>query len=308
VNLKKLIKINCDMSEIRKQSVFKNRYLPYVLIAPQIIITLIFFMWPSVQAVYQSFMVTDAFGLKSEFVWFDNFVRVLSDELYHESLKITLIFSTSVTVLAMGVSLLLALFADHVLRAKKIYQLLLTWPYALAPPVAAALWIMMFQPGLGVISIALENIGIEWNYYIDATKALILVIVISAWTQVGYNFVFFLAGLQMIPKSLIEAAAIDGAGPVRRLWSVVLPLLTPTIFFLLVMNIVSAFFGTFGIIDVVTSGGPGNSTNILIYKLYVDGFKGLDLSGSAVQSVILMLIVGGLTFIQFKYLERKVHY
>lgn len=296
------------MSENKTRAVFKNKYLPYILIAPQIIITIVFFIWPSAQAVFQSFMITDAFGLKSEFVWFDNFVRVLTDELYHESLKITMIFSVSVTVLAMGVSLLLALLADYVLRAKKAYQLLLTWPYALAPPVAAVLWVMMFQPGLGILSIALKEIGVEWNYYIDATKALILVIVISAWIQVGYNFIFFLAGLQMIPKSLIEAAVIDGAGPVRRFWSVILPLLTPTIFFLLVMNIVAAFFGAFGVIDVVTSGGPGNATNILIYKLYVDGFKGLDLAASAVQSVILMLIVGTLTFIQFKYLERKVHY
>lgn len=293
---------------MHRQVIFQNQWLPYLLLAPQVAITIVFFIWPTCQAIYYSVMLTDPFGLHQQFVGFANFYRTLTDQLYHDSVRVTMIFSFSVTVLAMGTALLLALLADHVLKGAKAYKLLLTWPYALAPPVAAILWVMMFQPGLGLMAIMLKEVGLEWNYFLDGTKALILVIVIAAWTQIGYNFIFFLAGLQMIPKTLIEAAAIDGAGPVRRFWTIIFPLLSPTIFFLMIMNIVAAFFGTFGIIDVVTAGGPGNATNILIYKMYVDGFKALDLSGSAVQSVILMVIVSVLTLIQFRYIERKVHY
>lgn len=292
----------------KRRVVFRSKLLPYILLAPQIIVVLAFFIWPAGQAIYQSVVITDPFGLRSEFVGLVNFYRVLTDTLYHDSVRITIIFTLSVTVIAMSASLLLAMLADHVIRGAKAYKLLLTWPYAMAPPVAAALWVFLSQPGLGLLAIILSDMGMDWNYHLNAIQAMALVIVISAWTQIGYNFIFFLAGLQMIPKTLVEASAIDGAGPVRRFRAIVFPLLSPTIFFLMVMNIVFAFFGIFGIIHVVTAGGPGNATNILVHKMFFDGFHALDLSGSAVQSVILMIIVSVLTAVQFRYIERKVHY
>ena len=291
-----------------KRVVFKSPWLPYLLVAPQMVITLVFFFWPATQALYQSLLVEDAFGTSTQFVWFENFKTLFADEGYLSSMRVTLIFSGLVAVIGLSVSLLLAVMADRVLRGATVYKTLLIWPYAVAPAVAAILWLFLFNPTLGIVAHALDSMGLPWNHLLDANQALTLIVMAAVWKQISYNFLFFLAGLQSIPRSLIEAAAIDGAGPMRRFWTMVFPLLSPTTFFLLVVNIVYAFFDTFGIVDAATSGGPGRATEILVYKVYVDGFKGLDLGGSAAQSVVLMAIVIALTFIQFRYIERKVQY
>jgi len=293
---------------MEKRVVFNNKLLPYLLLAPQIAITLIFFIWPAAQALKQSVLVEDAFGLSSEFVWFENFEELFADPLYMESLTITAGFSAAVALLALSVALYLAIQADRVIRGAMAYKTLLIWPYAVAPAVAGVLWLLLFNPTLGILPYLLAGLGIGWNHHVSGGQAMLLVVVAAAWKQISYNFLFFLAGLQAIPRSLIEAAAIDGAGPARRFWTIVFPLLTPTTFFLLVINVVYAFFETFGIIHAVTQGGPAGATNILVYKVFNDGFIGLDLGGSAAQSVILMGIVITLTVIQFRYVERKVHY
>ncbi|WP_412553463.1 sn-glycerol-3-phosphate ABC transporter permease UgpA [Shimia sp. MIT1388] len=287
---------------------FPTSVLPYLLVAPQIIITLIFFIWPASQAVYQSFLIEDAFGLSTEFVWFENFQILFEDKLYLETFWRTIIFSAAVAVLSMGSALILAAFADRVVRGATTYRTLMIWPYAVAPVLAGALWVFMFNPTLGIFPYILEFIGIDWNHYLNGTHAMLLVIFAAAWKQIAYNFLFYLAAMQSIPRSLIEAAAIDGAGPVRRFWDHIFPLISPTTFFLLVINAVYAFFDTFGIIHAVTQGGPANSTTILVYKVFNDGFVGLDLGGSAAQSVILMILVIAMTVVQFRYVERKVEY
>lgn len=287
---------------------FGTSPLPYVLVAPQIVITLVFFIWPAWQALYQSLLLEDAFGLKTEFVWFDNFISLFNDELYLNAFGRTFLFSFLVAGLSMGLALFLAAKADRVLRFSTAYRTLLIWPYAVAPVVAGALWMFMFDPTLGIIAYWLEGMGYEWNHRLNGGDAMALIVFAAAWKQISYNFLFFLAGMQAIPKSLIEAAAIDGAGPMRRFWSVVFPLLSPTTFFLLVINIVYAFFDTFGIVHAITKGGPAKATEILVFKVYNDGFIGLDLGGSAAQSVILMVIVIALTVIQFRYIERRVQY
>ncbi|SMP19076.1 sn-glycerol-3-phosphate ABC transporter permease UgpA [Shimia sagamensis] len=287
---------------------FPTSALPYLLVAPQIIITLIFFIWPASQAVYQSFLIEDAFGLSSEFVWFENFQILFEDSLYLETFWRTILFSAAVAVLSMGSALILAAFADRVVRGATTYRTLLIWPYAVAPVLAGALWVFMFNPTLGIFPYILEFIGIDWNHYLNGGQAMTLVIFAAAWKQIAYNFLFYLAAMQSIPRSLIEAAAIDGAGPVRRFWDHIFPLISPTTFFLLVINAVYAFFDTFGIIHAVTQGGPANSTTILVYKVFNDGFVGLDLGGSAAQSVILMILVIAMTVVQFRYVERKVEY
>ncbi len=293
---------------MQKRVTFRNPWLPYVLVAPQLIITLVFFIWPASQALFQSMLVEDAFGLKSEFVWFDNFKELFSDPLYGESFWTTVVFSVSTTFLALSSGLLLAVMADRVIKGATFYKSALLWPYAVAPAVAGVLWLFMFSPANDIIALTLDALGYKWNHVLEGNQAMLLVVLAAAWKQVAYNFLFFLAGLQMIPKSLIEAAAIDGAGPAKRFWTIVFPLLSPTTFFLLVVNVVYAFFDTFGIIHAVTSGGPAGATNILVYKVFSDGFVGLDLGGSAAQSVILMIIVVSLTVVQFRYLERKVQY
>jgi sn-glycerol 3-phosphate transport system permease protein len=287
---------------------FKRPILPYLLVAPQLIITFVFFIWPASQAIYQSLLVEDAFGLATEFVWFDNFTELFDDAHYLKSFRRTLFFSAMVAFCSLSVSLLFAAMADRVIRGATAYRTLLIWPYAVAPVVAGALWMFMFDPTLGVIAYLLDFAGYNWNHRLNGTDAMILIILAASWKQISYNFLFFLAGMQSIPRSLIEAAAIDGAGPGRRFWTIVFPLISPTTFFLLVMNVVYAFFETFGIVHAVTKGGPAKATEILVYKVYNDGFIGLDLGGSAAQSVILMLIVIGLTVIQFKYIERRVEY
>ncbi len=287
---------------------FGPSILPFLLVAPQIIITIIFFLWPAAQAAYQSLLVEDAFGLSTEFVWFDNFIELFTDELYLGAFTRTAIFSFSVAFLAISFALLLAAMADRVIKAALTYRTLLIWPYAIAPVVAGALWVFMFDPTLGIVTYTLGTLGIDWNHKLNGTQAMLLVIMASAWKQIAYNFLFFIAAMQSIPKSLIEAAAIDGSGPVKRFFTIIFPLITPTTFFLLVVNIVYAFFDTFGIIHSMTSGGPAKATEILVYKVYYDGFVGLNLGSSAAQSVVLMAIVIVLTVIQFRYIEKKVEY
>lgn len=293
---------------MEKRVVFQNRWLPYLLVAPQLAITLIFFFLPAGQAIYQSVLMQDPFGLSTEFVGLQNFETLLSDPNYVSSFKITMVFSALVAFLGLAISLLLAVCADRVLRGASAYKTFLIVPYAVAPAVAGVLWMFIFNPTLGVLSYVMRMFGIDWNYLVDADQALTLLVIAAVWKQVSYNFIFFLAGLQAIPKSLLEAAAMDGAGPFRRFWTVVFPLLSPTTFFLLVMNIVYAFFDTFAIVDATTMGGPGQDTNILVYKVFVDGFRNMDFGGSAAQSVILMVMVIILTVIKFRFIERRVNY
>ena len=287
---------------------FPTSLLPYILVAPQVIITLVFFIWPAGQAVYQSFLIEDAFGISTEFVWFENFVYLATDEQYLDSFGRTIFFSICVALLSMSAALILAGFADRVIKGATTYRTLLIWPYAVAPVLAGALWVFMFNPTLGIFPYLLEFIGIDWNHYLNGSQAMMLVIFAAAWKQIAYNFLFYLAAMQSIPRSLIEAAAMDGAGPVRRFFDHIFPMISPTTFFLLVINAVYAFFDTFGIIHAVTQGGPANATTILVYKVYNDGFVGLDLGGSAAQSVILMILVIVMTVVQFRYIERKVEY
>lgn len=291
-----------------KRTTFRHHGLPYLLLAPQLAVTAVFFLWPAGQAVWQSFLREDAFGLKTTFVGLANYVRLLHDPQYLGSLHVTVIFSLATAALSIVTALVLALAADRVLRGQRFYTTLLVWPYAVAPAIAGVLWWFLFNPTIGILSYALRGLGHDWNHLLDKTDAMVLVILAAAWKQVSYNFLFFLAGLQAIPASLREAAAIDGAGPVKRFFTIVAPLLSPTTFFLLVVNVVYTMFDTFAVIDATTEGGPAQATNILVYKVYRDGFVGLDLGGSAAQSVVLMGIVIALTVVQFRFIERKVTY
>ncbi|MBB3967077.1 MULTISPECIES: sn-glycerol-3-phosphate ABC transporter permease UgpA [Rhizobium] len=291
-----------------KRTVFQSRLLPYLLIAPQLLITIVFFVWPAVQAVWQSFLRQDPFGLKDTFVGMANYRRLLGDPDYLNSLAVTFTFSIGVTVLSMGLSLLFAVCVNRVIRSQRFYTTLLVWPYAVAPAASGLLWWFMFNPSVGIIPYVLGYFGYSWNHRLNPNNAMVLIIIAAAWKQISYNFLFFVAGLQSVPHSLTEAAAIDGAGPIKRFWTIVFPLLSPTTFFLAVINITYAMFDTFPIIDAATGGGPSQSTNILVYKVYADGFVGLNLGPSAAQSVVLMLIVVLLTVVQFRWIERKVQY
>ncbi|SLN21447.1 sn-glycerol-3-phosphate ABC transporter permease UgpA [Oceanibacterium hippocampi] len=291
-----------------KRVSFQNNGLAFMLVAPQLLVTFIFFLWPASQALYQSLLLEDAFGLNREFVWFENFEFLFHDPYYLRALKNTVVFSVSTAALGLLVSLLFAVMADRAIKNATIYKTLLIWPYAVAPVIAGVLWLFMFNPSNGILALSLRAVGVDWNHVLNGNQAMVLVIISATWKQISYNFLFFLAGLQAIPKSLIEAAAIDGASPSRRFWTIVFPLLSPTTFFLLVVNIVYAFFDTFGIIHGITQGGPAGSTEILVYKVFNDGFIAQDLGGSAAQSVILMAIVITLTVVQFKYIERRVEY
>ena len=293
---------------MEKRVTFRSRWLPWLLLAPQMAVILVFFFWPAGQALLQSLQQQDPFGTSIEFVGFDNFRALFADASYVESFKTTAIFSVLVAGIGISLSLLLAVFADRITRGAMFYKTLLILPYAVAPAVAAVLWVFMFSPSLGIVSYALGKLGVDWNHLLNSGHAMTLIVMASVWKQISYNFLFFLAGLQSIPKSLIEAAAIDGAGPWRRFWTVQFPLLSPTTFFLLVINVVYAFFDTFAIVDAATAGGPGKDTAILVYKVYYDGFKALDLGGSAAQSVVLMFIVIVLTVVQFRYVEKRVNY
>ena len=293
---------------MEKRVVFKSAWLPYLLVAPQIAITVVFFFWPAFQALYQSLLSQDAFGLHSEFVWFENFRALFADDHYLLSFQTTATFSLLVASLGLSISLLLAVAADRIVRGAFVFKTLLIWPYAVAPAIAGVLWAFLFAPSIGILGYLLKQWGLPWNYLLNGDHAMILVVVASVWKQISYNFLFFLAGLQSIPRSLMEAAAIDGASPFWRFWTIVFPLLSPTTFFLLVVNIVYAFFDTFGVIDATTQGGPAASTQILVYKVYYDGVKAADLGGSSAQSVILMCIVIALSVIQFRFVEKKVQY
>ncbi len=287
---------------------FPNKILPYLLLAPQIILTLVFFFWPASQAIYQSMLREDPFGLKSTFVGFANFSDILSDPNYLHSFQVTIVFSVLTALVSMAVALLLATAADKVVRGQTFYRTLLIWPYAVAPAVAGMLWLFMFNPAMGTLAYLLRSTGFEWDPLLKGDQAVALIVFAAAWKQISYNFLFFVAGLQAIPKSLIEAAAIDGARGSRRFWTIIFPLLAPTTFFLLVVNTVYAFFDTFGIIHAVTGGGPAKATETLVYKVYNDGFVNLNLGSSAAQSVILMIIVIDLTAFQFRFVEKRVHY
>lgn len=291
-----------------KRVVFRSAWLPYLLVAPQLLITIVFFFWPAAQALWFAFLRQDAFGLSSEFAGLDNFRDLFSDSNYLQSFEVTAVFSALVAAGGIAVALLLAVMADRVIRGALAYRTLLIWPYAVAPAIAGVLWGFLFAPSIGIVTYVLKGFGIDWNWVLQGGQAMLLVVIASIWNQIPYNFLFFLAGLQSIPRSLIEAAAIDGARPVRRFWTIVFPLLSPTTFFLLVVNIVHAFFNTFGVIDVTTQGGPAGATQILVYKVYYDGVKAADLGGSSAQSAILMLIVIALTVLQFRFIERKVNY
>ena len=291
-----------------KRTAFNNRWLPLLLLLPQLVITLVFFYWPASQAVWSSFRIEDAFGTSTEFVGLENYQILFSNPAYYQAMVTTLIFSTAVTFFSLSIALLLAVMADREIKGASVYRTLLIWPYAVAPAIAGVLWYFMFQPSLGMVARGLRGMGYDWNPLLNGDQAMVLVIVAATWKQISYNFLFFLAGLQAIPKSLIESAAIDGARPARRFWTIIFPLLSPTAFFLLVVNVVYVFFDTFGIIDAVTGGGPSKATTTLVYKVFADGRLGGDLGGSAAQSVILMFIVIALTAVQFRYVERRVNY
>ncbi len=293
---------------IEKRVVFRSSWLPWLLVTPQMAVVLVFFFWPAGQALYQSLLLQDAFGTSVEFVGLENFRNLFADPTYLAAFKTTAFFSVMVAVVGLSVALLLAVCANRVIRGAMAYKTLLIWPYAVAPVIAGVLWVFMFATPMGVVSYTLVLLGYEWNHLLKSGDAMTLIVIAAVWKQISYNFLFFLAGLQSIPKSLIEAAAIDGASPVRRFWTIVFPLLSPTTFFLLVINVIYAFFDTFAIIDAATQGGPGKDTSILVYKVYYDGFKALDLGGSAAQSVVLMVIVIALTVFQFKFIERRVNY
>ncbi|ULR47536.1 sn-glycerol-3-phosphate ABC transporter permease UgpA [Rhizobium sp. K102] len=291
-----------------KRTVFPNKVLPYLLIAPQILITVVFFLWPAATAFWQSFLRQDAFGFKTSFVWFQNYRRLFADPLYMDAFGHTLVFAVLVTVLSTAIALILAAAAMRVLRTSRLYSTLLIWPYAVAPAIAGILWWFMFNPSIGIVAYMLRSMGISWNHLVNPNDAMVLIVIAATWKQISYNFLFFLAALQSVPRSLQEAGAIDGAGPVKRFWTIVFPLISPTTFYLVVINIVYAMFDTFGIVHATTQGGPARATEILVYKVYFDGFIGLNLGSSAAQSVILMVIVIALTAIQFRFVERRVQY
>lgn len=294
---------------MQKRSVFKSKYLPYLLILPQVIITLAFFYWPAAQGLIQSFLLSDPFGQASTFVWFENFVAIFTDPLYLKSIGITIVFSLTTAFVSITIGLTIATLANRATKCKALIRTMLIWPYAVAPAISGILWLFLLHPSFGVVALSLKKwFGFNWNPVLNGGDALTMVIIASAWKEISYNFVFFMAGLQAIPHSLIEAASIDGASPFRRFFTITFPLLSPTLFFLTIMNIIYAFFETFGVIHAVTQGGPGGSTNTLVYKIYQDGFVGLDMGSSAAQSVILMVIIVGVTVFQFKFIEKKVQY
>jgi sn-glycerol 3-phosphate transport system permease protein len=292
-----------------KRSIFTNRTLPYLLILPQVMVTLTFFYWPALQGLFQSLMRSDPFGLHSRFIWFENFIDLFKDPLYLKSIAITLMFSLAVATVSISTGLFLASMANRAMRFKAVTRTLLIWPYAVAPAISGILWLFLLHPSYGIVALTIKSwFGTEWNPVLRGSDAMIMVIMASAWKQISYNFVFFMAGLQAVPHSLIEAAVMDGASPFRRFWAITFPLLSPTLFFVTVMNLIYSFFETFGVIHTVTQGGPGGATKILVYKVYQDGFIGLNLGSSAAQSIVLMSLIVVITILQFKYVERKVHY
>jgi sn-glycerol 3-phosphate transport system permease protein len=293
---------------VEKRAIFGSKSFPYLLLLPQLFVVLVFFYWPASQAVWQSFLLQDAFGLSTSFIWFENYQELFADPGYYRTMVTTGLFSLLVAVLSLSLALILAVQADKTIKAAGLFKTLLIWPYAVAPAVAGVLWLFMFHPSLGVLAQTMRSAGISWNPLLNGNDALALVVMASTWKQISYNFLFFLAGLQSIPRAVIEAAAIDGASPTRRFWTIILPLLSPTVFFLIVVNIVYVFFDTFGIIDAMTQGGPAKATETLVYKVFFDGRLGGNLGSSAAQSVILMIMVIAFTAVQFRFIERRVAY
>ena len=288
--------------------IFANRWLPYALLAPQLLVTAVFFLWPSYQAFEQSFFIEDAFGFSREFIGLENYSALFRDDGYLRSFRTSLIFGLGVTFISMSTALVFAVSANHIIRGALAYRSFLVWPYAVAPALAGVIWYFLMNPSVGIVAYWLGALGIDWNHYVNGDQALMMVIIAASWKQVSYNFLFFIAGLQSIPRSLIEAAAIDGAGPLRRFLTITFPLLSPTTFFLIVINLVYAFFDTFAIIHATTEGGPADSTSVLVFRVYNTGFIGQDYGSSAAQSVILMVLVILMTAIQFRYIERRVVY
>ena len=287
---------------------FRGWWLPILLIAPQVLVSAVFFYYPAGQAIWQSLFIPDPFGLSSRFVGLGNFEFLFSDKYYRASFVTTAVFSILVSLCSMIPALFLAVMADRLIKGSGVYRTMLIWPYAVAPAIAGVLWLFMFNTRVGVVSWYLGHLGYDWNHVLNGGEAMGLVVIASAWGRISYDFLFFLAALQAVPRSVIEAAAIDGARFWKRFWTIVLPLLSPIAFFLLVVNIVYSFFETFGVIHTITSGGPQQSTTVLVYKVFSDGFIGQDLGSSAAQSVVLLFVVGLLTIIQFKYIEKRVHY
>lgn len=285
-----------------------QRFYAWLFISSQLLVTLFFFIWPACNAFIQSFFHTDAFGLYRHFAGLTNFTDLFLDPSYGKAIRVTFIIAISVTVVTMGLGLLVAALITQRGRSQQLYKSMLIWPYAIAPAVAAILWRFLCHPTLGWLTHFLNECGIHFDYINNANQALFVVILTASWQQFSYNFLFYYAALKAIPQTLIEAAIIDGASSRQRFWQIIVPLLSPTTFFLLIMNLIYGFFDTFGIIQVMTHGGPGNSTTNLIYKVYQDGFEGLDLGSSSAQSVLLMTLVVLVSLVQFKYLEKKVHY
>ncbi len=287
---------------------FPQRFLPYLLLAPQLAITVVFFVWPAIDALSGAFYQADPFGLSRYFAGLSNFTVLFGDAGYRHAFGVTAVYAVATTLLSMGLGLLFAVLTEGLLRGRTFFRTLFIWPYAVAPAIAGALWMFIFAPQVGPATHLLTALGVTWNYTLYGDQAMLLIIVLTAWQQIAYNFLFFTAGLQSVPVSLLEAAAIDGASSFRRFWNITFPLLAPTTFFLLVMNTLYVFFDTFGVIHIVTQGGPANATETLVYKLYEDGFQNLNLGSAAAQSILLMLLIGLLTVFQFRYLDRRVHY
>jgi sn-glycerol 3-phosphate transport system permease protein len=286
----------------------RYRKTAWVFIFPQLLITLIFFIWPALRAVFQSFMYSDAFGLSQHWAGLHNYLDLFSSVEYGTAIRVTLILALSITVLTLGLGLLLAVILDHIQRGKSVYKTLLLWPYAVAPAVAAILWRFLCHPTLGWVTGFLSSLGIHFNNTINPWHALIVIVLTASWQQFSYNFLFYLAALSRIPRGIREAALLDCASAWHRFWHILFPLLSPTTFFLIVMNLMYAFFDTFGIIDAITHGGPGYATTSLVYKVYEDGFVGMDPGSSSAQSVLLMLMVTVIMLIQFRLIDKKVHY
>ena len=291
------------MAKFNHQSVFA-----WLFIAPQLLVTLIFFIWPACSALIESFFYTDAFGLHQQFAGLANFIDLIHDPGYAKAVSVTFIIAISVTVITMSLGLIVATLVNNRSKSQGIYKSFLIWPYAVAPAVAAILWRFLCHPTLGWLTHLLHSLGIRFDYVNSAGQAILVVILTASWQQFSYNFLFYFAALKAVPQNLLDAAIIDGANPWQRFWQIIVPILSPTTFFLLLMNLIYGFFETFGIIQVMTHGGPGNSTTNLIYKVYQDGFEGMDLGSSSAQSVLLMIIVILVSLVQFKYLEKKVHY
>lgn len=290
---------------MERRTVFPGRVLPLLLVLPQLLLTVVFFLWPAGQAVWSSTQRQDAFGLRSVFVGLENFTDLFADPLYRNSIGRTAFFCAAVAALAIGTALLLAVFADREIRGRGWYRTLLIWPYAVAPAVAAVLWLLILHPQVGLLGRWLNRHGIAWDFRLRDGQAMAVVVLASAWKQVSYNVIFILAGLQSIPRAVVEAARIDGARGWRLFRTVTLPLLAPTMAFLLVVNLVYAAFDTFGTIQALTAGGPGKATETLVVKVYRDGVVNLDLGSSAAQSVVLMVAVVLLTALQFRVLGRR---